>query len=122
MADLSKPCRECPWRRESASAWLGPFTADEWLDLVRSDEPIACHLTIGDQLAFDEGLPLVEWPDYDIEQCRGAAMFRANIAKRPRDPDVLVGPRDTSLVFSTHTQFEDHHVRPLTAPHEGDER
>jgi hypothetical protein len=96
-----RPCNECPWRRESAPGWLGPFDADEWIMLGHSDEPIACHETIGE----DE-----DWSDPKIRQCAGAAQYRRNVAKRPHDPDVAVASsRDDVTVFGSPMQFKEHH-------------
>ena len=50
-----RPCNECPWRRESAPGWLGPFDADDWLMLAHSDLPIACHQTIVTDGSFEPG-------------------------------------------------------------------
>lgn len=93
-----RPCNDCPWRRVSAPGWLGPYDADEWVALVHSDEPIACHETIVE----DE-----EWGG--AKQCRGAATYRANVCKSPRDPSVAVGPVDREHVFASPVEFKAHH-------------
>ena len=96
-----RPCNGCPWRRQSAPGWLGPLTAGEWVELVHSDEAIACHETIE-----EEG----RWDTPRIRQCAGAASYRANVAKCPRDPEVAVGPVDREGVFAAPFQFVDHHT------------
>lgn len=94
-----KPCNDCPWRKTSAPGWLGPMDADEWVKLAHSDEPIACHQTIV--------LP-ADWDDGVVRQCAGAASYRANVGKMPRDPQVAIGPKD-SAVFSSPVDFSAYH-------------
>lgn len=98
------PCAVCPWRRKSVRGWLGPLTAPEWIELAHSDEPIACHETIETDGVWTPGVTL---------QCRGAAVFRANVFKAPRDQTVAVGPRDTDRVFASNAEFTEHHDSPL---------
>jgi hypothetical protein len=99
-------CAECPWARDSAPGWLGPLTADEWLTLVHGEQPIACHTTIVDADENGEG----DWSDPRMRQCRGAAIYRANVGKMPRRPDVARLPADTERVFGWH-EFKEHHTR-----------
>lgn len=102
----ARPCAECPWLRTSAPGWLGPLDAEEWVALAHSDQPIACHTTIVD--AGEDGIG--DWDDPLIRQCKGAAIYRANVLKRPRDPEVARAERDTETVFSWG-EFEAHHAR-----------
>lgn len=95
-----RPCNDCPWRRVSCAGWLGPFDAEEWIALAHSDEPIACHETIVEDDVWD-----------GAKQCMGAAIYRANIAKLPRNREVIVGKADREHVFSGPREFIDHHQR-----------
>lgn len=109
MTDLPEacvtPCNECPWRRKSAPGWLGPFTAEEWLALVHSDVPIACHVTI------PEGGHDDDWSQPGLRQCAGAAQFRANVFKSPRNPQVArAAERDEETVFKWNDEFLAHHA------------
>jgi hypothetical protein len=36
-------------------------------------------------------------------------MYRANVGKLPRDPEVVTGPADRELVFASATEFTNHH-------------
>lgn len=95
---VAKPCSECPWRRASASGWLGPQTTEEWLLSAHSETPIMCHSTIKESGSYD-----------GTKQCRGAAIFRANVAKCPRRSDMAVGPQDKETVFADNNEFTEHH-------------
>lgn len=103
----NKPCRECPWRRESAQGWLGPHTPEAWLEIAHGESPIACHMTVksNDQ----------DWSE--LRQCGGSAIFRANICKSPRHPNVAVADeQDTTTVFAWDNEFLAHHKREAVEP------
>jgi hypothetical protein len=94
----AKPCSECPWRRESAGGWLGPWTAEEWVTLANSDEPIACHTSI----------EISDVWTAKTRQCAGAAAYRKATGKLPRNPEVAVGPLQPNT-FTNPIEFLDHH-------------
>lgn len=67
--------------------------------MIHSDVPIACHKTItadGEETTYSH-------------QCAGAAIYRANVHKLPRDPAVVTMPADRTTVFATDREFLDHH-------------
>jgi len=97
-----RPCNDCPWRRESAPGWLGPSTSQEWVEMAHGEVPIACHLTITNE----------SWDDDGIKQCGGAAIYRANVCKKPRNSEIIVGNPDREKVFSRSTEFLAHHAMP----------
>lgn len=84
------PCHDCPWRRDSLPGWLGGASVEEWTGAARGDEMIQCHVIRN-------------------QQCAGAAIFRKNIAKLPRDQDCLMLPADREKVFASPGQFTEHH-------------
>lgn len=88
----TNPCRECPWRRASASGWLGGHPADDFIALAHSESLVACHLA-------------------HSRQCAGAAIYRGNVSKMPRNKSLLVLPADRERVFSSPAEFLDHHRR-----------
>lgn len=91
------PCNECPWRRKAAPGWLGGrLSAADWIAAAQSDEKIPCHKQ-----------RVMTGPK--AQHCVGAATFRTNICKSPRDPSVLTLPRNTVDIFSMPQQFLDHH-------------
>ena len=51
------------------------------------------------------------WDAEGIKQCRGAAIYRANVCKSPRDPEVARGPVDRENVFASPMAFKEHHAR-----------
>ena len=75
--------------------------ADEWVACAHSDEPIACHMTFTE----DD-----DWDQEGIKQCRGAAIYRANVCKSPRDREVVVGPADRETIFANPMEFKAHHA------------
>lgn len=103
------PCDECPWRRDSLAGYLGPLDAEGWIQHAHGDFPIACHKTIAPKIGQ------AEWDDPGIRQCRGAASFRANVCKEPRDPEVISWPPDPERVFDSNEEFLDHHRDSLFA-------
>ena len=99
----STPCFDCPWRRNAVKGWLGPYTAEEWQQLVHSDEAIACHTTLpsGDEDVEDLSAMEIQerWLAEGVRQCAGAAIYRTHIFKSPRDPQVATLPSDKETVF-----------------------
>lgn len=87
-----KPCSDCPWARRSLKGWLGGLSAEEWLREAHGEARIDCHTKIG-------------------PHCAGAAIYRANMAKKPRNKEALVLPADRETVFATPMEFREHHER-----------
>lgn len=98
---VAKPCVECPWRRDSVPGYLGPYSAEIWTRMAHSELPIACHMTIRKE----------SWESPGVRQCAGAAIFRANVCKSPRNPEVAVMPSDTDTVFAWNDEFVEHHTQ-----------
>lgn len=69
------PCSDCPFRRDSLRGWLGGSQPSEFVAMAHSDMRYPCHLTRG------------KWAKRP--QCAGLAIYRANVAKLPRDPEIL---------------------------------
>lgn len=85
-----KPCRECPWTRDSAAGWLGPLDAEERLMAAHSDVPIACHMT----LPWDD-------PPWDTTGLRLQHRFAVTLAD---DANILV--IDTAeAMLGIHAEF-----------------
>lgn len=104
-----KPCDDCPWLRSSLPGWLGPFSPHEWVELAHGEQPIACHKTIKNTNDEGEG----DWTDPAMRQCRGAAIYRTNVCKSPRDSAIAtIDAADRELVFSWRDEFIQHHDVP----------
>jgi hypothetical protein len=84
------PCSDCPFRRDSLPGWLGGYEPDQYAQLAHSDERIDCHTKIG-------------------PQCAGAAIYRENVCKSPRDKSVLLLPQNKEKVFGRMQEFLEHH-------------
>lgn len=101
-----KPCNECPWRRAALPGWLGPFAPEEWAEIAHSDAPIACHETIKETNSEGVG----DWSHPKMKQCAGAGIFRTNVFKSPRDPEVWIADEsDKVTVFASTKEFITHH-------------
>jgi hypothetical protein len=88
---MRRPCWDCPWARRATRGWLGPLTADEWLELAHGEGFAECHTTTIDAA------------------CAGLAIYRANVAKVVRDAGALRLPPDRQRVFDGPEQFRVHH-------------
>ena len=83
------PCSDCPWRRDSLRGWLGDASVKEWIAAAHGEERIDCHVLVG-------------------PQCAGAAIYRSNVCKRPRDKSLLLLDR-SDAIFALPQEFEAHH-------------
>lgn len=71
-----------------------------------ADEPMPCHSTID----YEDPAWRKEWVTGAVGKlCAGARIFFANISKRSRDPERPVAKPDKAKVFSSPTEFVDHH-------------
>lgn len=89
----TKPCSDCPWRRDSVQRWLGGLSPQDWLEYAHGEDKIDCHTLRG-------------------PQCAGAAIYRSNVCKSPRNKSLLVLPPNKVAVFSNPREFEAHHQAP----------
>ena len=85
-----KPCTDCPWSRGALRGWLGDLSCEEWIAAAHGEARIDCHVFAG-------------------PQCAGAAIYRANVAKLPRERSALVLPADRTAVFASPAEFCEHH-------------
>lgn len=94
-----------PWVRNARPGHLGPHPAKYWTEMAHSEAAVACHktiLTVGEDGQGD-------WQDPAIRQCAGMAIFRSNVWKSPRHPEIVTLPRDDEPVFSWDDEFIEHH-------------
>lgn len=107
------PCRECPFRCDSAPGWLGDSDPEEFMRTVLADVPMPCHLTIDYDVPnwkelWENGLMGVH--------CGGAAIFFTNICKVSRDSDRPRLEADHEQVFSRPEEFIAHHTIKAELP------
>jgi hypothetical protein len=74
--------------------------------MAHGEVPIACHTSIDPCSTNEDGY--TDWDQEGLLQCSGAARFRANAMKMPRDPDVAHGPKDDKI-FKLTSEFLEHH-------------
>lgn len=91
------PCNECPFRKKSASSWLGPWTPDSILEQAFSEAGLVCHLTV----------------DAKHRSCVGSIICANKSAKMYRNPELKslqdeLRDRDTDGILSAW-EFREHH-------------
>lgn len=107
--NLTKPCNECPFRRESLAGWLGPWDPDDLLRVI-GNSTFPCHRTVKPEDYHNEDAP-------HLESCAGMAIFLNNKVERSRNDsnrchqELLRGSEHAPSVFRTGTEFLDHHKR-----------
>ena len=109
QTNLKQPCIECPFRRQSAPGWLGPWTAESLIDEVEHGA-FVCHKSIGDTRQVDND---------KLEYCAGAAIYLNNRLKLARDRTYSAyqnalkeaSSEIKQSVFSNRDEFTEHHNR-----------
>jgi hypothetical protein len=97
-----KPCRECPFNRKNV---LGPTPealghSRPEVYIGQSEGPfwLPCHM--------EKGYRGKETTTDDVGQCRGAAIYKANLGISEKMPKQLLRlPKDTETVFADHAEF-----------------
>ena len=110
MKVCHKPCKQCPFRRESIPGYLGGYSGPEHFLNVHyhQEAPNPCHMTVDYE---GDG-----WEDRAdrAPRCAGQAVMFANAAKLPRAWGIPEGTeRDTKEVFEWPHEFLEHHNTPL---------
>lgn len=110
-------CNECPWRRMSAPGWLGGQEPDWYVDRIRAEQPMACHLHFDDRTHLKPENEVIA----DLPYCAGSLIVQRNMCKRPRDPDYAVAVERverTIQVFNHPWEFWKHHTGEGLDPNE----
>jgi len=108
--NLKTPCRECPFRKDSAPGWLGSYTPQEVMEVVVNDGPFLCHSRVD----YDDD----DWDDEDAlavhEECAGSMIFARRLCKLSRDREKSRGQmqvdKDFPILFPA-AEFIQHHER-----------
>lgn len=102
---LTQPCKECPWRRDSYPGYLGASDPIDFLQLEETEAHMPCHLTVDYERS--------DWKEQvsQAPQCAGRAIYLSNRCKSPLNKDLLKLPADPEAVFSFPQEFAEHHSR-----------
>jgi hypothetical protein len=106
-SDLTKPCKECPFRKRSPPGWLGPWEAEELL-MVAGRHDLACHMTV------HRGEDHTPMPHH--QACAGAALHMNNKLQVAFHPslvelqDKLKDSPEAKNVFKDTTEYLMHHA------------
>lgn len=103
--DLTKPCHDCAFRRDSKPGNLGGSEAQVYIGQIHGPFYIPCHMSYARSADWKERL-------HETGGCAGAAVFRANLGV----DHYLAGlanfhrlPADHAHVFSSSEEFMAHH-------------
>ena len=99
-----KPCKECPFKKDSAAGWLGPYkTPLQFIQDSFQQDGMLCHMTV------DRGCG-------DLKVCAGS-LHCANKSAKEFVGDLLVEQRavkddtDAADECMTAPEFIEHHQR-----------
>ncbi len=114
MAHCQRPCRLCPFSRNTAPGWLGPWDADELLKAIPYVS-FPCHETIKSGDSEDE-------PHH--RTCAGAAIFLNKKIQLSRSPIMVEAQRALNtaandikaVVFNSPTEFLAFHRKSRNEP------
>lgn len=102
MNQHTKPCAECPFRRDITPGLLGGSPVETYIGQSVMPFWLPCHC---DQKYAFKASKIDE-----VTQCAGTAIFRANLGVgQLMPPSLLSLPPDKELVFGTMAEFVAHH-------------
>ncbi|MBI6883078.1 hypothetical protein [Pseudomonas putida] len=103
---LKKPCKACPWRKDSAAGWLGASTPVEFLQQSEAEIHMPCHLHVD----YERD----DWEEQasSAPQCAGRAVHFANRCKKPQNPGLITMPANHAEIFGNPQDFVAHHTLP----------
>jgi hypothetical protein len=100
-----KPCRGCPFNRAVQPGELGGSPIVTYLGQSAGPFLLHCHAAKGYSPDASRANP-------NLQQCAGAAIYRANTGVAPFLPKSLLRlPEDKDSVFSSPEEFVAHHGR-----------
>jgi hypothetical protein len=101
----SKPCKDCPFRKDSLPGWLGAYeTAEEFIGIhYQCEIRNPCHMTVDyTDPNWREGLE-------EASPCAGQAVMFRNSGKLPRNWTPIDVEVDREHVFTWPPDFIKHH-------------
>ena len=103
-------CAECPFRKKSAPGWLGPWSVDEFEQIINSDSQFVCHDVINKM--SDDNVPTSIIEDVG-QHCVGLLRYRNSLCRLSRDPEVAEVQRELRSVQDEEIiparEFRTHH-------------
>jgi hypothetical protein len=109
MTNCKTPCPQCAFRRDSERGIeaLGGSLPEVYVGQLHGPFVIPCHMHYPkDAKSMQE----VRAKAFDIPQCAGAAVLRANLGRdKELHPSIHRLPADTETVFANYAQFYAHH-------------
>jgi hypothetical protein len=112
---MEKPCKECPFRRDSMKGYLGnaSYQPEDFLSTIEH-APIPCHMTVDWEEDDEETIKDKSWST----PCRGSLRFLNNSLKLPRDPEYAnltrISCKDKNVFQWKHEFIKHHSKEPLT--------
>jgi hypothetical protein len=104
-----KPCKECPWRKNSAKGWLGNSTPEQFVQQLHQGAKLPCHLGVDyEDPAWQDKLE-------DAPYCAGALAAMDKICKLPHDREHVAAMNevcaevDPDEILSAFGEFQEHH-------------
>lgn len=106
MTQHTKPCKECPWRKNSAPGWLGASTPEQFLAQAESEIKMPCHCAVNYERE--------DWETQALHapRCAGHAVYLKNRCKLPRNRELSAfvnSVEPSAEVFTRPEQFLSHH-------------
>ncbi len=102
MKQHTKPCAECPFRRDIKPGLLGGSPVETYVGQSVLPFWLPCHC--------DKNYAFKASKFDEVTQCAGTAIFRANLGVSWLMPKSLLNlPGDTQIVFGSVSQFVAHH-------------
>lgn len=101
-----KPCKECPFRRDNTLVGQNPGGSHPFVYVGQTEGPfwLPCHME--KEYEGKQTDPSL------VNQCAGAAIYRANLGISEKMPDQLLKlDADTELVFASHAEFLAHYFK-----------
>jgi hypothetical protein len=106
MTQHTTPCKECPWRKNSAPGWLGASTPEQFIAQAEAGIKMPCHCAVNYERA--------DWKEQSetAPRCAGHAIYLRNRCKMPIEPGLAAFVRTVEpspAVFTRPEQFLSHH-------------
>ncbi len=108
--ERTKMCAECPFRKNAAPGWLGPWTIAQLEEMIQFDHDFICHMDV--RRLENEGLEKDE-VDEQGQHCVGMLRYTNGLCKLSRDAEKAEAQRALRKVEDQPTieprKFREHH-------------